>query len=47
MKHKSSINKQLRKENPFDFTENVEKQKEENEIDFGLFLELAEENKII
>ena len=47
MEHKSSFNKQLRKENPFDFTEYVEKQKEENEIDLGLFLELAEENKII
>ena len=34
-------------ENPFDFTEYLEKQKEENEIDLGLFLELAEENKII
>ena len=47
MEHKSSYNKQLRKENPFDFTDYVEKQKEENEIDLGLFLELAEENKII
>ena len=47
MEHKSSFNKQLRTENPFDFTEYVEKQNEENEIDLGLFLELAEENKII
>ena len=39
--------KNLPIENPFDFTEYVEKQKEENEIDLGLFLELAEENKII
>ena len=39
--------KNLPVENPFDFTEYVEKQKEENEIDLGLFLELAEENKII
>ena len=39
--------KNLPKENPFDFTEYVNKQKEENEIDLGLFLELAEENKII
>ena len=39
--------KNLPKENPFDFTDFVEKQKEENEIDLGLFLELAEENKII
>ena len=34
-------------ENPFDFTECFEKKKEDNEIDLGLFLELAEENKII
>ena len=47
MEHKFSFNKQLRKENPFGFTDYVEKQKEENEIDLGLFLELAEENKII
>ena len=51
MEHKSSFNKKLTneipKENPFDFTDYVEKQKEENEIDLGLFLELAEENKII
>ena len=39
--------KNIRKENPFDFTDHVEKQKEENDIDLGLFLELAEENKII
>ena len=39
--------KNLPKENPFDFTEYDNKQKEENEIDLGLFLELAEENKII
>ena len=39
--------KNLPIENPFDFREYVEKQKEENEIDLGLFLELAEENKII
>ena len=39
--------KNLPKENPFDFTDIVEKQKEENEKDLGLFLELAEENKII
>ena len=37
----------LPKENLFDLTDIVEKQKEENEIDLGLFLELAEENKII
>ena len=37
----------LPKENPFDFTDIVNKQKEENEIDLGLFLELAEENKVI
>ena len=39
--------KNVPKENPFDLTDIVEKQKEENEIDVGLFLELAEENKII
>ena len=39
--------KNLPKENPFDFTHIVEKQKEEDEIDLDLFLELAEENKII
>ena len=39
--------KNLPKENPFDFKDIVEKQKEEIEIDLGLFLELAEENKII
>ena len=47
MEHKSSFNKQLREKNPFDFTDYVEKQKQENEIDLGLFLELVEENKII
>ena len=35
------------KENPFDFTEYVKKQKEDDEIDLGLFLELAEESRII
>ena len=35
------------KGNPFDFTEYLEKQKEYNEMDIGLFLELAEENRII
>ena len=43
---KNKIRK-LPKENPFDFTDNVKKQKEDNEIDLGLFFELAEENKII
>ena len=47
MEHDSSINKQLREENPFNFTDYLKKQKEDNEIDLGLFLELAEENKII
>ena len=49
MEQDSSFNKQLRKEirarglmnknneNPFDFTEFVEKQKEDNEIDLGFF----------
>ena len=36
--------KNLPKENPFDFTGIVKK---DDEIDLGLFLELAEENKII
>ena len=40
-------NKNIPRENPFDFTDYVEKQKEENEIDLGLFFEVAEENKII
>ena len=40
-------NKKIPKENPFDFTDYLEKRKEENEIDLGLFLKLAEENKII
>ena len=35
------------KENPFDFTEYVERKQDENEIDLGLFLELAERNKIV
>ena len=39
--------KNLPKENPFDLTDIVEKRKEENEIDLGLFLGLAVENKII
>ena len=51
MEHNSSFNKKLRKENPtqnpFDFTDYLEKQKEENAIDLGLFLEIVEENKII
>ena len=37
----------IQTENPFDFREYVEKQKEDDEIDLGLFLDLAEENKII
>ena len=47
IKHLKKKIKNIPKENPFDFTDYVEKQKEENEIDLGLFLELAEENKII
>ena len=47
MERNSSNNKQMRKENPFDFTDYLNKQKEDDEIDLGLFLELAEENKII
>ena len=37
----------LPSENLFDFTEHVEKQKEENEIDLGLFFQLAEEKMIL
>ena len=47
MEHDSSINKQLKEENPFDFTDYLKKQKEDDEIDLGLFLEIREENKII
>ena len=51
VKHKiKKLKKKIKKlpiENPFDFTEYVENQNEEIEIDLGLFLELAEENKII
>ena len=39
--------KNILKQNRFDFTQYVEKQKEGFEIDLGLFLELAEQNKII
>ena len=39
--------KKLPSENTFGFTEYLEIEKEENEIDLGLFLELAEKNKII
>ena len=39
--------KSLPGENPFDFTEYVEKQKKENEIDLGLLLEVVEEVKNI
>ena len=39
--------KNLPKENLFDFTEYIEGEQEENEIDLGLFLELPEENKIL
>ena len=34
--------KNVPSENAYDFTEYVEKQKEENEIDLGLFFELVE-----
>ena len=37
--------KNLLEENPFDFTEYLEKQQEESEIDIGLFLELDGEEK--
>ena len=41
---RSVMNKQIKnnpEDNPFDFTDFVEKQKEDDEIDLGLFLELA------
>ena len=38
-------NKNIPKANPFDFTEFVEKRREDNEIDLGLFLELAEKKQ--
>ena len=34
-------------EEQLDFTDYLERQQEENEIDLGLFFEIAEENKII
>ena len=40
-------NKDLPSAKPFDFTEYVEKQKEEKKIDLGLFFELAQKNKIM
>ena len=39
--------KNIPKKNPFDLTDNVKNQNEGDEIDLGLFLDLAEENKII
>ena len=39
--------KNIPRENPFDFTEFVKKPKDDDEIDLGLFLEIAAENKII
>ena len=39
--------KNIPNKNPFHFTEYVKKQKQDDEIDLGLFLELAEENTII
>ena len=41
IKHLKNKIKNLPKENPFDFAEYINKQKGENEIDLGLFLELA------
>ena len=40
-------NKNIPMENPFDFTDYLENQKKDNEIDLSLFLEVAEENKIL
>ena len=39
--------KNIPKENLFDFTEYGKKQKEDDEVDLGLFLELAEEKQPI
>ena len=39
--------KNVRSENPFDFTKYVELQKQEKEIYLGLLFELTEENKIV
>ena len=39
--------KNLPSENPIDFTEYLEMQKEGTEIDLGLFLELAEETMFV
>ena len=47
MEHDSSFNIQLRTKNSFDFAENVEKQKEDNQIDLDVLFDLAEENKIM
>ena len=38
--------KNIPREKPFDFTEHVEKQKEDNEVDLGLFFEFAEEKRV-
>ena len=40
-------NKNLSSENPFHYIEYLEMQKGKNDIDLGLKLELAEDNKII
>ena len=39
--------KNILKEKTFNFTDHVEKQKEHNDKDLGLFLDISEENKII
>ena len=39
--------KKLPIKNPFDFSDYLNKQKEDDEIDLGIFFELAEENKIV
>ena len=46
LKNFKNKTKNIPRKNPFDFTEYVEKRKEDEEIDLGLFLELAEGNKI-
>ena len=47
IKQSKNKTKEFPKENPFHFTECVKNQKEEIEVDLGLFLEIAEENKIL
>ena len=47
LNNRKRILKNIPIENPFDFTEYVKKQTEGDDIDLGLFLGIAKENKII